>query len=256
MFLALLFFAFLAGFVDAVAGGGGLIQIPALFLFLPAPSAGNMPVVFGTNKFSSVWGTSSAAVQYVRQVKLDWRAVSPAIGSAFVFSFFGAMAVSRLPREVLKPIVLTLLVAVAIYTYCRKSFGQSEAPLFSRARAIWAGMAAGAVIGFYDGFFGPGTGTFLIFVFVRFFGFDFLHASAGAKLVNVATNVAALILFSSTSKILFSYAIPMAICNVLGSLAGSRLAILKGNQFVRKLFLLVILALILRLGYEMLAAGR
>jgi uncharacterized membrane protein YfcA len=288
MLIALLFFAFLAGFVDSIAGGGGLLQLPALFVFLPPALATNLPLVFGTNKFASVWGTSFAATQYVRRVKLDWVAVTPAICTAFVFSFLGAMTVSVLSPKVLKPIVFGLLVVVAIYTYFRKGLGQtqggrringslsgrleprSELPLkrenrfpssllrrmqrallWLRYSVDWRGVVAGCAIGFYDGFFGPGTGTFLIFVFVRFFGFDFLHASASAKLVNVATNIAALILFSSTSNILFHYAIPMAVCNVLGSVVGSRLAILKGNQFVRRIFLCIIAALIIRLGYEL-----
>jgi uncharacterized membrane protein YfcA len=257
----LLLFAFLAGFVDAIAGGGGLIQIPALFVFLPSDLAQRVPLVFGTNKFASIWGTSSAATQYLRKVTLDWKAVSPAIAAAFVFSFLGAMSVTAmaqhpLARQILKPIVLVLLILVAIQTYARKTLGQEQKPLFRPGAAVWAGAVAGAVIGFYDGFFGPGTGTFLIFVFIRFFGFDFLHASASAKLVNVATNLAALILFSSTANILFRYAIPMAVCNIAGALVGSRVAILKGNQFVRKLFLLVIVALIARLTYEMLLQGR
>jgi uncharacterized membrane protein YfcA len=251
MLIALLFFAFLAGFVDSIAGGGGLLQLPALFVFLPPTLATNLPLVFGTNKFASVWGTSFAAGQYVRRVKLEWAAVTPAICSAFVFSFLGAVTVSVLSPKVLKPIVFGLLVLVAAYTYFRKGLGQKQQTALSKSGAIWAGVVAGCAIGFYDGFFGPGTGTFLIFVFVRFFGFDFLHASASAKLVNVATNIAALILFSSTSNILFHYAIPMAICNVLGSVVGSRLAILKGNQFVRRIFLCIIAALIIRLGYEL-----
>jgi hypothetical protein len=259
--LLLLLFAFLAGFVDAIAGGGGLIQIPALFVFLPGDLAQHISLVFGTNKFASIWGTASAAGQYVRRVKLEWRAVSPAIGAAFVFALLGAMSVNALAqhssaREVLKPVVMVLLVAVAIQTYTRKSLGQDASPMFQPRTAVWAGAGAGAAIGFYDGFFGPGTGTFLIFVFIRFFGFDFLHASASAKLVNVATNLAAIILFATTSNILFKYAVPMAACNIAGAVVGSRLAILRGNQFVRKLFLTVITGLIVRLGYEMFFQNR
>jgi uncharacterized membrane protein YfcA len=254
MLIALLFFAFLAGFVDSVAGGGGLLQLPALFLFLPANLATNVPLLFGTNKFASVWGTSFAARQYLQRVKLDWAALVPAICGAFVFSFLGAIKVTVIPAQILKPIAFGLLVLVAIYTYARKDLGQQPKAAFSRKAAIWAGAAAGCAIGFYDGFFGPGTGTLLIFVFVRFFGVDFLHASASAKLVNVATNIAALIVFGSTSNILFRYGIPMAACNVMGSVVGSRMAILKGNRFVRRLFLCIIAALIGRLGYELVAA--
>jgi len=243
-------FAFLAGFVDSVVGGGGLIQLPALFIFLPPSLAASLPAVFGTNKLSSICGTSTALIQYSRRVVINWQSILPAGAAAFVFSFLGARAVTQINAQVLKPLVFFLLVAVAIYTYWKKDFGNLHAPQFTAHRERQFGVLVGMAIGFYDGFFGPGTGSFLIFIFIGLFGFDFLTASASAKAINVATNLSAVIYFAATDSILYQYALPMGACNVLGSLAGTRLAILKGNQFVRNFFLVIVGAMILRFGWE------
>lgn len=242
-------FAFLAGFVDSIAGGGGLIQIPALFLFLPqAPAV----TILGTNKLSSICGTSVAMLQYARHIRLDWRAILPAGLAAFVFSYFGAMTVARIPPGVLRPLVLGLLIAAAVYTFVNKRFGDLHQPRFAGAAQTALAVAVGLAIGFYDGFFGPGTGSFLIFIFIGLFGFDFLTASASAKVINVATNLSAVAYFSVTDHILYAVALPMGACNILGSLVGTRLAMLKGNRFVRLFFLLVVTAMIARFGWEVL----
>ncbi len=239
--------AFLAGFVDAVVGGGGLIQIPALFVLMPQlPPA----LLFGTNKFAAVWGTLSAALQYARRVPLVWGAVLPACAAALLFSFLGAHTVSLLNPALLKPLILALLLAVLGYTLWRKDFGALHAPHLEPAQQRWLGLATGAVIGFYDGFFGPGTGSFLIFAFVGLFGFSFLAASAAAKVVNVVTNFAALAYFIGHGDVLYATALPMAASNVAGSLAGSRLALRRGSSFVRLLFIVVVGALILRFAYD------
>jgi uncharacterized membrane protein YfcA len=240
-------FAFLAGFVDAIAGGGGLIQIPALFLCLPqaAPAA-----LLGTNKFSSICGTAVAMTQYLRRVPVDWRAILPAGLAAFTFSYFGAMTVAAIPGGVLRPLVLFLLVAAGIYTFWNKNFGDHHRPRFAGRTQTALAVALGAAIGFYDGFFGPGTGSFLIFAFIGLFGFDFLTASASSKVINVATNLSAVAYFAVTDNILFALAVPMGLCNILGGWLGARLAILKGNRFVRGVFLIVVAGLIARLGYD------
>jgi uncharacterized protein len=248
-------FAFLAGFVDSVVGGGGLIQLPALFLCLPPTLAGSIPAVFGTNKVSSICGTGMAVVQYARRIPIRWRSILPAGAAAFVFSFLGARAVTRLPPELLRPLVLGFLVAVALYTFWNKNLGAHHAPRLATRRERQWGVAIGMGLGFYDGFFGPGTGSFLIFAFIGWFGFDFLSASASAKVINFATNLAAVGYFAATGNVLWRYALPMAACNVLGSLAGTRLAILRGNRFVRGFFLVVAAVLILRLGYDLLRQG-
>ena len=174
--LFLLLAAFFAGAIDAVVGGGGLIQIPALFAVYPAESAATL---FGTNKCASVVGTANATWRYARQVKMPWRTILPAAVAAFIFSYAGAAAVAWLPKDAVRPLILILLIGAAIYTLRRKDFGQVHQPAHSGHKELIYAILLGGLIGFYDGFFGPGTGSFLIFLFVRFFGFDFLHASAG-----------------------------------------------------------------------------
>jgi uncharacterized membrane protein YfcA len=242
----LCFFAFLAGFVDSVVGGGGLIQLPALLLALP----GQPVPVMGTNKFAAICGTSVAAIQYARRVSVHWPVLAPAAISALIFSNLGARAFARLHPASLEPIILFLLVAVAIYTFWKKDFGHLHAPRLSPKKAVALAILTGVVIGFYDGFFGPGTGSFLIFIFIGIFGFDFLNASAHAKFVNFTTNFAAVAYFGWTGNILFKYAIPMAAFNILGSVIGTRTAILKGNRFVRYFFLVVVSGMILRFAWR------
>jgi hypothetical protein len=243
-------FSFLAGFVDAIAGGGGLIQLPAcLILFPTAP----LVAMLGTNKMASFCGTSAAVARFSRSVRLDWHVVGPAAGTAFVFSMLGSRTVSVLNPNVLRPVVLGLLIVAAVYVYVVKDIGLEHRPLHTRVRGRWLGMLVGAALGFYDGFFGPGTGSFLILIFASLFGFEFLVASGSAKTVNCATNLASLIYFVATGQVLYRLAIPMAVCNVLGSMVGSHLAILKGSRFVRVVFLVIVAGLIAKLGRDMFA---
>lgn len=239
--------AFLAGCVDAVVGGGGLIQIPALFAAYPAAAPATL---FGTNKCASVVGTAAASWRYARRVVMPWRTILPAALAAFAFSYVGAAAVAWLPKAALRPLILVLLVLAAGYTLARKDFGQVHRPAHAGLREFAWATLLGAVIGFYDGFFGPGTGSFLIFLFVRWFGFDFLHASASAKLVNVATNLAALAYFLPNGYWLPGLAIAMAACNVAGSAAGTRLALQHGSAFVRRVFLVVVGLLIAKFAWD------
>lgn len=247
---ALCGFSFLAGFIDAVVGGGGLIQVPALFVLLPQASPA---MLLGTNKFASIWGTSIATIQYSHRVSMPWHALLPACVAAFAFSFIGAHTVSALTPDVLRPMILALMVAVLVYTLWKKDFGALHAPRLTRQHEIATGIAVGCVLGFYDGFFGPGTGSFLIFAFVGLFGFSFLAASASAKAVNATTNLAAVIYFVHTDNVIYEMALPMAVCNIAGSLLGTRLAIRKGSGFVRGLFIVVVCALIARFAWDALA---
>jgi len=239
--------AYFAGFVDAVVGGGGLIQIPALFTVYPQAVPG---MLFGTNKMSSICGTAAATMRYTRGIKLRWPMLVPTSIGALIFSFLGARAVTLLPLQVIRPLVLVLLIVVAAYTFHKKHFGIAHVPLLKGAPERWLGFITGAVLGFYDGFFGPGTGTFLIFIFVRVFGYDFLNASASAKVINVMTNLAALLYFLPTGNVLWQAAAIMAVANVLGSVSGSHLALRHGAVFVRRLFLGVLTAIILKFGYD------
>ena len=243
-------FASLAGFVDSVVGGGGLIQLPALFICLPPAHAAVAATVLGTNKLSSICGPGMAVSQYARRIALRWQTLLPSAGAAFVFSWLGARTVAHAPTRTLKPVILVLLVAVAAYTGWRKDFGGLHAPRLSARREIALGLVVGVGIGFYDGFFGPGTGSFLIFIFIGVFGYDFLTSSANAKVINFATNLSAVAYFAATDHILYRYALPMGLCNILGSMAGTRMAILRGNRFVRGFFLVVIAGMILRFGWE------
>lgn len=240
-------FAFLTGFVDSIAGGGGLIQLPAMLLFL-----GHLPLptVLGTNKLAAIVGTGTAAVQYSRRVQINWKLIVPMALAAFSFSMIGARVVSGMRPETMRPLIILLLLGIATYIFFKKDFGEHEQPSLSTRRQIVYGLAAGMAIGFYDGFFGPGTGTFLIFAFISVFGLSFLLASASAKLINVATNLAAIIYFVATGHILLYLAIPMGVFNILGAIAGSRMAILKGNRFVRVLFLVVVSLMIAKLSYD------
>lgn len=247
LFLVLIFSAFSAGFVDAIVGGGGLIQIPVLFTALPKELPATL---YGTNKFASIFGTVNAAWRYTRQIKMPWRTTLPAAFAAFVCAYLGAMAVAWLPREMLRALILILLIGAAAYTLWHKDFGRLHRPQHAGKRALVYALMLGGIIGFYDGFFGPGTGSFLIFLFVRIFGFDFLHASASAKVVNVATNLAALSFFVPNGYLLPALAVVMAIFNVAGSILGTRLALRHGSGFVRQIFLLVVSALILKFAYD------
>lgn len=241
--------AFFAGFVDAVVGGGGLIQIPALFAAYPQ---GLPATLFGTNKLASVVGTASAAVQYARRVAVPWAVALPGALAALIGSWFGARAVAYLPVELLRPVILVLLILVAIYTFMRKDFGTVSREAEAGRNPVLVATLIGGGIGFYDGFFGPGTGSFLIFLFVRCLGMDFLRASVTAKILNVATNVAAIAFFALNVAILWKVAAVMAVCNLSGAVTGSRMALRHGTAFVRKMFLGVVGALILKMGYDLL----
>lgn len=241
-------FSLLAGFVDSVVGGGGLIQIPALLIMLPGTP---IPTLWGTNKLASLAGTSFAGYRYSRHVNIDWRVTAPAAATAFVFSFLGSRAVTLLNPDLLRPIVFVLLIVVAIYVFVVKDLGLIHRPKHGGRKAVSIGVATGVALGFYDGFFGPGTGSFLIFAFVGIFGFDFLSASASAKIINLATNLASVLYFGATNHILYQVALPMAGCNIVGSLIGTRLAILKGSRFVRIFFLVVVAALIVKLAQQL-----
>ena len=247
IFFALGLAALFAGFVDSIVGGGGLIQLPALFTAFPGTTPATL---FGTNKLASIVGTTSAAIQYSRRVAIPWRVAGPGALAALVGSWYGAKAVAYLDPAILRPLILVLLVLVAAYTFLRKELGAvSNEPEHGKRSAMLA-VVIGGGIGFYDGFFGPGTGSFLIFLFIRFLGMDFLRASVSAKILNVATNLAAIGFFVGNVELMWKLAAVMAVCNLAGSIIGSRMALKHGTGFVRKLFLGVVLVLIARLTYD------
>lgn len=236
-----------AGFVDSIVGGGGLILVPALFAIFPQAQPATL---FGLNKSASVWGTAFAALQYGRRVSLPWPALLPAAGAGLAGGLLGAWCVTMISADFLRKGLPLVLLGVLAYTLARKDLGREHAPRLAPGPERLAAMAIGLVIGFYDGFFGPGTGSFFIFLFVRVLGYDFLHASAAAKLLNTATNLAALVLFAASGHVWWHYAAALALANVAGSLLGTRLALRHGASFVRIVFILVVSALILKTGYD------
>jgi uncharacterized membrane protein YfcA len=245
--IMLLAAALFAGFVDAVAGGGGLIQVPALLVALPAESPAT---VFGTNKLASIFGTGNAALRYAQRISLPWGVALPAAAAAFLFSLAGAMAVAWLPKGVVRPLVLGLLMLVLAYTVVKPDFGVVSGSRLAPGQERPLALLLGAVLGFYDGFFGPGAGSFMIFGFVRWFRLDFLHASSAAKVVNFSTNAAALAYFAPSGHVLWITGLAMAVFNIAGAVLGSRLALRHGSGFVRGVFIAVASLLIARLGYD------
>ena len=237
----------LAGGIDSIVGGGGLILVPALFAVYPSAAPATL---FGTNKSASVWGTSIATVQYSRRVQMRWAVLLPAAGAALVGSFIGAWVVTLIDPTFLRRLLPFILLAVLLYTLAKKDLGRTHAPRHAQGRETLLACAIGAVIGWYDGFFGPGTGSFFIFLFVRLLGYDFLNASASAKLLNVATNLAAIALFAMKGHVWWKIGLVMAVANVAGSLIGTRLALKHGAGFVRGVFIVVVGALILKTGYD------
>jgi uncharacterized membrane protein YfcA len=243
--------AFGAGVIDAMAGGGGLVQLPALFAAFPSTPH---PTLLGTGKIAGFAGTTSAMFRYMRHVRIDWRLVLPAAAAAFVMALAGAWIATRIAPDRFRAMVPVLLALVLAYTLLHRDFGLLHRPR-ARHRVGRALAAAGAgAIGLYDGFFGPGTGSFLVFLFIRGFGLDFLHASASAKVVNAAANAAAILLFGITGELMWLLGLAMAACNVGGALAGSHLAIRHGSGFVRVVFLAVVGALIAKTAWDVLGA--
>jgi uncharacterized protein len=237
----------LAGFVDAISGGGGLILVPALFAVFPGAAPATL---FGTNKGASVWGTAWAAGQYARRVELPWATLVPATAAALLGAFAGAWAVTQVPPDGFRRALPFVLGAVLVYTLLKRDLGRVHAPRHAaRAQAAIA-SGIGVVIGFYDGFFGPGTGSFFVFLFVRLLGFDFLRASASAKWLNTATNASALLLFGLKGHVWWHLALVMAVANVAGSFLGTRLALRHGAGFVRAVFVVVVGALIVKTGWD------
>jgi uncharacterized membrane protein YfcA len=245
--ILLCLFAFLAGLTDAIAGGGGLIQTPAALVLLPQYP---LATVMGTLKIPSFSGTSIATAQYVRRVPINWFLIGLMTMIAFCAAFAGSTLLTRVNNSFMKPLLLVMLVIVAIYTYTNRKFGDHTEKNHSFRQQITYSLLISAVIGFYDGFIGPGAGSFLILSFIGLLGFDFLKASAHAKFVNLATNLGSITFFILTGKIIYAIALPMAACNALGGWAGARLAILRGNSFIRIFFLIVVCATIIRFAYD------
>ncbi|WP_433518546.1 TSUP family transporter [Nonomuraea sp. CA-143628] len=238
--------ALCAGWVDAVVGGGGLVQLPAVMV------TGIPPVqAMATNKLSSVFGTASAAMTYARTTKLDRAVALPGVGLAVVSAGLGALAAAAISAEVLRPAVMVVLVGVAAFVTLRPAMGSVPQPhLRTNGRVVAAVMVAGVGIAFYDGIMGPGTGTFLIIAFTTILGLDFVSASASAKIINTGTNLGALFVFGWQGHLLWGLGLGMAVCNVAGAQLGARMALKRGTGFVRVVLLCVVVAMVIRLGWQ------
>ncbi len=242
--IPLCFFAFLAGFIDSIAGGGGLIQLPAMLAVLPGA-----PVVMllSTNKLASSCGTGMAVYQYSRKVPIHWKEMLPIACAAFCAGIGGALIATHVPNHWMRPLVTGLLILILVYTLLKKDFGslRNAGGIAANKRMIF-GLAAGIGIGFYDGFFGPGTGNFLILALIFIYGMDFLRASASSKIINLATNLGALLLFAVSGYGYFLLGLLMAVFNIAGAVCGVRVAVLKGSRFIRILFMVVVAGLLIK----------
>ncbi len=240
--------AFIAGFIDAIVGGGGLIQVPALLIAFPAMP---LPVLFGTNKIAALAGTLTATLKYARRIRFDVPVLLVIAACCFASSFIGARLISHLDSNTLKPVILFILIGIALYTLFTKNLGASKSKELTRKQQMLYGGLIGLVVGFYDGFFGPGTGSFFVLGFVVVMGFEFVKASAYAKVVNCVTNLSALIVFISKGYFILPLAIVMTVFNMTGSYIGSHLALKKGNGFVRIMFLVIVGIMICKFGYDL-----
>lgn len=246
--LTLGFFAFCGGLIDAAVGGGGLVQVPALLHALPQHS---LATVFGTNKLAVLAGNSFSTLSYIKKIKINWKLMFPTMLAAFAFAFPGAFSVSAIPKALMEYIVFTVLVTMAIYTFTKKDLGRTHSHIQCNTRHILLGIFFGGLIGFYDGVFGPGSGSLLLFIFVKYFGFDFLNASASAKLVNLGTFSAALLFFIPSGHVLWAIGGVVAVCNIAGALTGVFLALRYGSGFIRAFFLILLLFLIGRMAISL-----
>jgi len=236
-----------AGFVDAMAGGGGLIQLPALIIGLPNK---DIALILGTNKVPSVFGTAAAARNYFKNIKPDIPLTLTMMLPAFIGSMVGAALAASVPVSFFRPFIVLLLITVAIYTWRKPQLGMAENLKFTRNKRLVLVALIGFLIGFYDGIFGPGTGTFLVFFLVSVIGYAFLKASGTAKLVNLSTNIGAILSFQLTGHIWWQLGLLLAFANVTGAIIGSHLAIKGGSALVRKVFLLVVFLLITRVAWD------
>ena len=247
LWVLLILAAAAAGWMDAIGGGGGLIQLPALLLVIPTALT---PSALGTNKLSSIIGTSAAAATYARKVPPPMASIKPMMIAAFIGSAAGSLLASSLNPTVFRPIIFVLLVIVWIITLINPTSRVTAVLDHETPQHSWfIPIVAGLSLGFYDGAIGPGTGAFLLIFLVQMLGLSFLRASSSAKFVNVATNGASVIIFAASGHVLWILGLTMGVANLIGGVIGSRMAIRHGSEFVRKILLIVVAVLIVRLGF-------
>ena len=241
--------AFVAGWIDAVVGGGGLVQLPALLVGLPGATPAQL---LATNKFGSIFGTATSSITYYRRVRPDLRTALPMAAVAYVGAVIGALIGLHIPKAAFNPIILVLLVLVGAYTLFKPDLGKESIRRFHGQRHVVLAMLTGFVIGVYDGALGPGTGSFLVFALVGLLGYNFLEASAKAKIANFATNLGALTVFAPMGLVLLKVGLVIAAANLLGGYIGARTAVARGSGFVRAVFVLIVIAFIVKIGGSLL----
>lgn len=244
--LVLVVASLVAGWVDAVVGGGGLILLPALLL---APGVAPVEAV-ATNKAVAATGTAASSLTFYRRVRPALTTALPTAGFAALCAGGGAAVAALVPGSVLKPIVLVALIVAALYTLLRPEMGDVTALRLSGKRHLASAFLGGGALGFYDGIAGPGTGAFLLFLLVGGLGYAFLEASANAKIINLGTNLGALVVFALSGVVLWSIVPFMAVANLAGGYLGARTAIAAGSKFVRRAFLVLVAVLIVRLAVD------
>lgn len=240
--------ALFSGFIDAVVGGGGLVQVPLLLILFPHYTHVQ---VIATNRFASFFGTCVAAFHYIRAVGVDTAVVIAAGIASAITAFAGTFAMKLISPEVFKPVLLIIIVILAVYTFIKKDFGIHHSPKYKGNRQLVVCGLIGAALGFYNGFIGPGTGSLLVFSMISIAGMSFIHASSSSKIINAIADAASLVGFLLTHAVVFKIALPMMVCNMLGGYIGSKTAIAKGNTFIRYMFLIVVVLLIARLGKDL-----
>jgi len=251
--LALCLAAFAAGWIDSVVGGGGVIQLPALLIGLPQGTS--VPVVAGTNKMAAIAGTAVASATYVRKVRVEWPVALVVAALAYAGSTLGAHLIRLMPRTAFTPVIIVAVAVVGVYTWRRPTLGQQTRPLHAGTPAFWAlAGGLGLVCGVWDGFVGPGTGIFLVIGFVGLLGYGFLEATTMSKLANLATNAAALVVFGLNGQVLWRLGACMAVANLAGGALGARMAVVRGNRFIRRVFLVALAAVEAKLVYDLAVA--
>lgn len=245
--LLVLLAAFVSGFLDASVGGGGMVLIPALFAVFPnAPHT----QILGTSKLASSFGLASAVWRYTRSVQIAWPVALPCAGAYFCTALVGATLSRMVPSTTFRLLVPIMLTLMLLYVLTRRNFGLLHAPRALDARARWMAGGIGALLGLYEGFFGPGSGALLIFAFVHLFGFDFLHAGAIARVANLAGCIGAFLIFGSHGEVMLLLALGMAVTNIAGAWVGAHTAITRGSPFVRMLFIVVASLLIAKTAWD------
>jgi uncharacterized membrane protein YfcA len=239
--------ALMAGFIDSAVGGGGMITVPTLFTVLPNAS---VPVILGTNKLSAAGGTVVAAFQYAKKISINRRLVIPAMIAACLAAILGGWLVAYIPINVFKKMLPPVLLGLLIYTLFNKTLGQKNQAVELQTKTPLMGVLLGGLIGLYDGLFGPGTGSFLALLWIKAYGFDFIHATAHAKWVNLATNLGSIVWFAGHGQVYWQLSLMMTVFNMMGALAGTKVTIKYGNKFVRKFFIGVVTALIIKTAYD------